>query len=211
MEERASGIILRTRPLSETSVIVQWLTSELGRISTVAKGARRKGSPFLGKLDFCFEAEFSFIRSRRSQLHILKEVQLTNVHRFLRTDLHSVAQAAYFTVLIEQATEAETPLGEIVELFTEAVETVEKQSAAPALVLAFELRLLAILGSAGVARHLSPEASLVREALAVVPWEAVTRIPLDSRIAKELAQQNGREIGALLGKIPKQRASLLNV
>ena len=41
MIQSATGIILRTRPLTETSVIVNWLTPDCGRISTVAKGARR--------------------------------------------------------------------------------------------------------------------------------------------------------------------------
>ena len=41
MDERTSGIILRTRPLTETSLIVQWITPDLGRVATVAKGARR--------------------------------------------------------------------------------------------------------------------------------------------------------------------------
>ena len=46
MTENATGIILRTRPLTETSLIVHWLTPELGRLATVAKGARRHKSLF---------------------------------------------------------------------------------------------------------------------------------------------------------------------
>src|SRR5258706_432091 len=51
MDERAQGIALRVYPLTETSLIIRWLTREIGRISTVAKGARRAKSPFRGKLD----------------------------------------------------------------------------------------------------------------------------------------------------------------
>ena len=39
--ERSTGLILRTRALTETSLIVHWLTPDLGRLATVAKGARR--------------------------------------------------------------------------------------------------------------------------------------------------------------------------
>jgi DNA repair protein RecO (recombination protein O) len=74
MEERASGFILRTRTFTETSLIVQWVTADLGRMATVAKGARRPKSPFLGKLDLFYEADFSFQRSQRSELHTLREV-----------------------------------------------------------------------------------------------------------------------------------------
>jgi len=72
MDERATGLILRLRPLTETSLIVNWLTAEGGRIATVAKGARRPKSPFRGKLDLFYEADFSLLRSRRSDLHILR-------------------------------------------------------------------------------------------------------------------------------------------
>ncbi len=54
--ERAHGLVLRTRPLTETSLIVNWLTLELGRVSTVAKGARRAKSLFRGKLDLYLTA-----------------------------------------------------------------------------------------------------------------------------------------------------------
>ena len=66
MIETATGLILRTRPLTETSLIVNWLTPDAGRIATVAKGARRTKSPFLGGLDLFYLADFSFSRSRRS-------------------------------------------------------------------------------------------------------------------------------------------------
>ena len=48
VHERATGIVLRTYPLTETSLIIHWLTAELGRLATVAKGARRPKSPFRG-------------------------------------------------------------------------------------------------------------------------------------------------------------------
>ena len=76
MIESTHGIILRTRPLTETSLIVHWLTAESGRVATVAKGARRPKSPFAGKLDLFYVADFSFSRSRSSQLHTLREVKL---------------------------------------------------------------------------------------------------------------------------------------
>src|SRR5664279_3418769 len=110
MIESATGLILRTRPLTETSLIVHWLTPDFGRIATVAKGARRIQSPFIGKLDLFYRADFSFSRSRRSDLHTLREVSLRETHGALRQDLRRLRQAAYAAVFIEQVTETETPL-----------------------------------------------------------------------------------------------------
>ena len=74
MDESSQGIILRVRPFTETSLIVHWLTPKYGRLSTIAKGARRTKSALRGKIDLLFDAEFSFRRSRRSDLHILHSV-----------------------------------------------------------------------------------------------------------------------------------------
>src|ERR1043165_6976465 len=92
-DDLATGIIMRTRPLTETSLIVQWITAEAGRISTVAKGARRAKSPFLGKLDLYYEADFSFQRARKSSLHTLREVNLQATRPNLRTDLAALEKA----------------------------------------------------------------------------------------------------------------------
>ena len=60
MDERGHGVVMRVRPLTETSLVVHWMTLEHGRLATVAKGARRPKSAFAGRLDLFMEGEFSF-------------------------------------------------------------------------------------------------------------------------------------------------------
>ena len=43
MIETTRGIILRTRPLTETSLIVHWLTPDLGRLATRTEQRDRRG------------------------------------------------------------------------------------------------------------------------------------------------------------------------
>src|SRR5689334_17724335 len=131
MVEKSTGLILRTRLLTETSLIVHWLTSDLGRLATVAKGARRPKSPFRGKLDLFYLAEFSFSRSRTSELHNLREIQLRETHEFLRRDLRFLQQASYCVRLVEQTTETETPLGGVFDLITGFLEVLPKTSPQP--------------------------------------------------------------------------------
>ena len=144
--ESATGIILRTRPLTETSLIVHWLTPELGRLATVAKGARRPKSPFAGKLDLFYTAEFTFSRSRSSDLHNLREVRLVETHSNIRSDLARLEQAAYATAFIEQATETETPLPEIHALLSGFLDWLCKHVPEPQSIFALELKLLRELG-----------------------------------------------------------------
>lgn len=146
MEERTTGIVLRTRLLTETSLIVHWLTADAGRIATVARGARRPKSPFRGKLDLFHAAAISFRRSRRSELHTLCEVMLEETFPALRADWHRLSQAAYGAALVEQTTETETPLPETYAQFRGFLEVVARRATSPLPVLAFELKHLAELG-----------------------------------------------------------------
>ena len=101
------GILLRKRKLSDTSLIVSWCTDSLGIIQTVARGARRPRSPFRGQLDLFFEAELSIAKSRRSNLHTLREVVVVNAFAGIRTDHRRTHAASYFVELIEVCTEIE--------------------------------------------------------------------------------------------------------
>jgi DNA repair protein RecO (recombination protein O) len=133
--ERAHGLILRTRPFTETSLIVNWLTPNFGRISTVAKGARRAKSIFRGKLDLFYEGDFS-----------LREIVLRETNATLRHDLGYLHQASYCATLIEQTTEIQTPLPEIYELYFGFLRALPQQPPKPRTVFAFEFKLLQILG-----------------------------------------------------------------
>jgi len=146
VDERDHGIILRVRPLTETSLIVQWLAREHGLISTVAKGARRPKSVFMGKLDLYYTAHFTFQRSRRSELHTLREIQLDNTNELLRHDLGWLNQAAYAGALIEHTSERETPVPEQYELLLEFLTQLPKRPSDPATIFRFELQLLETLG-----------------------------------------------------------------
>src|SRR5438552_2182974 len=142
MDERALGLVLRLYPLTETSLIVHWLTPDFGRLATVAKGARRPKSPFAGKLDLFYLADFTFNRSRRSELHTLKEVSLRETHLFLRKELGHLRQASYCATLVELTTERETPLPRIFDLLAGLLEDMRGHPPEAQTIFAFELKLL---------------------------------------------------------------------
>jgi DNA repair protein RecO (recombination protein O) len=206
MEERATGIVLRTRPLTESSLIVNWLTPELGRIATVGKGARRPKSPLRGKIDLFYTAEFTFARSRRSDLHNLREVNLLKTCDVLRRDLGYLNQAAYCARLVEQTTESETPLPEIYELFTSFLDALPKRPASPITVLAFEVKMLLELG-------LSPQegkTAVIAERLAALEWKGIGELTLAESELRELRQFLHGFLIYHLGRIPPNRAAALN-
>jgi DNA repair protein RecO (recombination protein O) len=213
MIQNATGLILRTRPLTETSLIVHWLTPDFGRIATVAKGARRVKSPFLGKLDLFYLADFSFSRSRRSDLHALREINLRDTHTALRQDIHRLRQAAYAASFIEQATETGTPLPAIFELMNGFLDCLCRQKSAPQIVLALELKLLHELGlkpDLGKTR-LTPGTRQIVRALMQSDWPACSRLKPTPAQTGELQQFLHGFLIFHLGRLPQGRATILTV
>jgi DNA repair protein RecO (recombination protein O) len=206
MDERTIGIVLRTRPLSESSFIVQWLTPDLGRLGTVARGARRPKSPFRGKLDLFYTAEFTFVRSRRSDLHILREVSLRATRDPLRRDLGYVNQAAYCARLIEQTTETETPLPGFYDLFATFLDALSATPPKPHMIFAFEAKLLRELG-------LSPrEGKMVKaiEQLVSLDWAQIQQLSPSETETRELRQFLHGFLIYHVGKIPPNRAAAVS-
>ncbi len=213
MIESATGLVLRTRPLTETSLIVHWLTPDLGRLATVAKGARRPKSPFRGKLDLFYLADFSFSRSRRSELHTLREVSLRATHAALRQDLGYLQQASYGAALVEQATETETPLPALFGLLTGLLSQLPRQPPQPQTVFAFEIKLLNELGLKPdlEGSKLNPGTKHLLNALAEKDWPVVARLKPSPAQAVELGRFLQGFLSFHLGKVPGSRAGALAV
>jgi DNA repair protein RecO len=206
MDERATGIVLRTRPLTESSLIVHWLTPELGRLGTIVKGARRPKSAFAGKIDLFYTAEFMFARSRRSDLHILREVKLLATRDTLRRDLSYLHQAAYCSRLIEQTTETETPLPEIYALLTSFLDALPLKPPQPQMIFAFEVKLLHELG-------LGPQEGKMANAvqrLVKSDWRQIQQLSPGPDEVRELRQFLHGFLIYHLGKVPPNRAAALS-
>jgi DNA repair protein RecO len=211
MIETSSGLILRTRPLTESSLIVQWLTPDFGRLATVAKGARRAKSTLRGKLDLFYEADFSFVRSRRSELHTLREVNLRESHLALRKELAYLEQASYASVLIEQNTETETPLPELYELISGFLASLPKSVPQSQTLFALELKLLQELGMNPDLEsvRLTPGVKEIIRVLLDASWETISRLRLSAPQRNELNHFLQGFLIFHLGRLPKGREAAL--
>ena len=210
--ETAFGVVVRTRPLTESSLIVHWLTRDLGRLATVAKGALRAKSPLRGKLDLFYTADFSFSRSRRSELHALREVSLRETHSGLRRDLAQLQQACYCANLVEQATEMETPLPAIFDLMSGLLQHLAVTEPQPQTIFAFELKLLSDLGLKPDLEEsrLNPGTKQVVKAFTESDWPMLTRLRMSEAQIKDLDQFLNGFLLFHLGRIPKGRSAALS-
>jgi DNA repair protein RecO (recombination protein O) len=144
--QTTAAILLRKRKFSDTSLIVSWCTESLGCIQTMAKGARRAKTPFAGKLDLFFESEISLVLSRKSTLHTLTEVVVTNPFAGIRQSYLRTQAAAYFVELIEICTERDHNEPELYSLLRRAFGYLDKNEPNLRAISHFETELARIAG-----------------------------------------------------------------
>lgn len=117
----------------------------------MAKGARQAKSRFAGRLDLFFECEIQFSRSRKSELHALREAELREAYDGLRQDYPRVALASYFVELIELVTEPEHGVPELYDLLRRALRYLSANAADRRALEHFENELARLLGIANPA------------------------------------------------------------
>ena len=187
MDEQTTGVILRVFPLTETSVVVHWFSPDKGRIATVAKGARRPKSNLQGKLDLFHIAEFSFHRSRRSDLHSLREVALKETFPNLRKNIDLLDCLAGIGKLIARATEEQTPLPNEYLMFIELVRLLDKNRVMDHWPVIFKIKFLSIQGVEPdwEQSRLDLGTQSIAKKMAVSDWKSLAKLkPSDVQLAR---------------------------
>jgi len=123
------GLILGLNVLTDSSWIVTWLTRDHGKLKTVAKAARRPNSPFAGQLDLFHTCALSYVESRRSELHTLRDAKLLRQPCRLRTDYSALKTAGNLAEFLIKTLELEYPDPELYELCQSYLAALESENA----------------------------------------------------------------------------------
>jgi DNA repair protein RecO (recombination protein O) len=204
--ERAEGIVLRRQTVTESSLIVTWYTREFGKLKTMAKGARRIKGPFQGKIDLFYRDEIVFLRSKRSDLHLLHDCFLEEARASLRQSVESLTLASYACELVDLATEMEDPNPAIYDLLGTILRVLE-DGPNRVLLIWFEIRLLA---AAGWKPNWADRTSVSRvlQSLAKSSLEGVARVNLSDVQLGEACATVWQFWDAHVGRQPRTRAFL---
>lgn len=146
--EQTDAIILRVYPWSETSCVCTIYTREFGKLSVLAKGARRPKSSFEAALDLLSICRVVFIAKSADALDILTEAKLQRRYRAGAVSLLRLYCGYYVSELLDSCTDKADPQPEIYGLALETLNALEMQDTEPrAIVLRFELGLLRMTGN----------------------------------------------------------------
>jgi len=146
--EKTPALALRVTPYSRTSHVVTWLTPHFGTVATVAKGARRPKSPFLGQCDFFYTCEILFYSRAQAGLHILRECAPLATRPGLRTDWRGAICASYMAELARRVCPAGHPQQALYSLLSSALDSLENTPVGPGILYWFELHVLSAIGLA---------------------------------------------------------------
>ncbi len=148
--EKTTGIVLRVIPFSETSCIVTLFTRDFGKITTMAKGARRPKSPFEAALDVLALCRIVFLNKNSDAMGLLTEAKLERRFRSATRSLDRLYAGYYIVELLNSVTDDGDPHPELFELSTQLIQQIDSteisEDEVGLTLLKYELRMLGFLG-----------------------------------------------------------------
>jgi DNA repair protein RecO (recombination protein O) len=142
---KINGIVIAENNMGDYDKMLTILTPNYGKISCVAKGARRPQSALLaGTQLFCFGEYLMF---KGTSTYHINSCETIEIFYNLRTDLDKLKYAIHINKIIQDLTEENENCYRILQLFLNTLYTISETDKNKDFVLSvFKLRLLSILG-----------------------------------------------------------------
>jgi len=144
--EKTRAIVLRVIPYSQTSHIVNWLTTDSGTLATLVKGASRPKSAYLGQYDLFYTCELLYYTRARNHLHMIRECSPIHARPQLRLEWRSAACASYCCDLARRTVPQGVPQLPLYALLESVLELIAHRAATPSILFWYELRFLEQMG-----------------------------------------------------------------
>ena len=143
------AIVLRAVPYRDADLILTLYTRERGRLSALARSARKSKRRFGSALQLFTISQLE-LRSRGGELWTMTNAEPVVSYAQLALDMASYAHASYGTELVRELTAAEQVEPGLFELIVALYDELEQRGPLPMVLRAFELALLQVVGLAPV-------------------------------------------------------------
>ena len=142
---REQGIVLRTYKLGETDRIVNLLTQGRGKVRAVAKGVRRPGSKFGGRLEPFSHVDLQLYEGRN--LDIINQAELITPFTVVREDFALSACGSAMVEAADRVAQEDERSNRLVLLLLDGLRALATHPEHPSAVLdAYLLRLASVAG-----------------------------------------------------------------
>ncbi|HMG53963.1 MAG TPA: DNA repair protein RecO [Kofleriaceae bacterium] len=140
------GVVLRTTPLRESDLLVVLYTDRHGRISAVARGARKSRRRFAGALSLLVLARYRLGRQPRGELWGLEAADVVREWTRLSSDVVAVAHASYVAEPVDALLPAEAPDPVALDIIVALWDALAAGGPSPGALRAVEFALLDLAG-----------------------------------------------------------------
>ncbi|MGN6030669.1 MAG: DNA repair protein RecO [Thermomicrobiales bacterium] len=141
---RTEAIVLTRLDYGETDRILTAFTPNHGKVSLIAKGARRPSSKYGSQLDYFGRVSLHLAVGR--DLDVVTSADVLDSHERLRTDLDAFACASYFAELVRHLTHDREENWRVYDLLRKSLALLDQDVDSWAVTRHYELALLSALG-----------------------------------------------------------------
>jgi hypothetical protein len=135
---KTEGIIIRTQDYGESNKIITVLTQEYGKISLMARGARKMKSRLSSVVQLFTYGQFLFFKGSAKSMGSLSQGEVLHSFRDLRQDLTKTAYAAYCAEWMDKVLTPDEPSGYAVQLLLQTFEYLAEDKNASVLARLFD-------------------------------------------------------------------------
>ncbi len=144
---KVKGIVIREVAYKDNDKIITILTDTLGKVSAIAKGAKKTNSQFLASSQYLVYSEF--VLYQNTGYFYLNSASVINTFYNLRVDLDKLQVVFDMTKIINSVTDENQDCDKILQLFLNTIYVLDKYDKDKKMITnVFKIKLFAILGFA---------------------------------------------------------------
>ena len=141
------AIMLRRMDYGDWDVIATFLSLNRGKISAIAKSAKKSTKRFGGVLELFSALDIVVGYGRRKGLPVLQEAAIVHPFSRIRSDIHKTAYASYWAEIIYEWLEEGEPATDVYHLLFYVLESLDEGAVSEAaLSILFQMRFLMMAG-----------------------------------------------------------------
>lgn len=142
---RVRGVVIKEIPYKENDKIITLMTDTLGKISCMAKGAKKTNSPLLAPCQFLVCSEFVLYKG--TSFYHINSAEIVDTFYKLRTDYDKLEIAYHITKILNTLTYENQESDGTLSLFLNTIYLIENTDKLASYIKSvFKLKLLALLG-----------------------------------------------------------------
>lgn len=147
------AIVLRSRSFGESDKIVSFLTESYGKVTGIAKGAKRSRKRFVNTLEPFALVNLRFQDRPHSSLAFIYACDLIHPFKDLTTNLEKIAHACYVMEITDALTREREENQALFEHLKEGLKFIEEKGGSLSFLTVFAMKLLKVSGYEPMLKH----------------------------------------------------------